>query len=610
MKPIKNDIREKAEILPEKPGVYLWLDSQGKVIYIGKAKNLRHRVLSYFHENGNGRTQIPLLMSHAAELSYIATDTEIEALVTEANLVRTKKPKYNVRLKDDKRYPYIKITKEAIPSIYLTRTIQDDGARYLGPYTDVKAVRKTLNLVHSIFPLRLCRQKLPSKQITRACLNYQIKRCSGPCMGYISLNEYSHYVEDAYRFIQGHNNDLIMDLKNRMKEASHSLKFELAAELRDRIKALQKVSMRRKAFSTVRLTGDWDVVNYYVIDNEACVVIMEIREGNILGKKDYFMSGVFYTSPPEMMTTFLTQYYLRTPWIPPEIHLPFIPEDIETIQILLSERRNGRVECVYPQRGEKARLLKMTAVNAELVMKQTIEKRDRTKDMIPRVILALKRDLKLKIPPRTIACIDISHLHGSDTVASLVFFRDGKPEKREYRHFKITTVDHIDDFMSIREVVERYFTRRLEEKKELPNLLLVDGGKGQLSSAQTVLHKLGLHTQPVAGLAKRLEEIFLPGAPEAQNIPKTSSSLHLLQHIRNEAHRFAITYQRTLRHKRTISSSLSTIKGIGPVMTETLLKYFGSVSVLKKAHIEEIARVPKIGTKRARIIYEHLKKMS
>jgi len=547
--------------------------------------------------------------NHLRGFDYIATDSEIEALITEANLVHAKKPKFNVRLKDDKRYPYIKITKEEVPRIYLTRTIIDDGSRYLGPYTDVKAVRRTLNLVRSIFPLRLCKGKFSSKRVRRACLNYQIGRCSGPCMGYIKLEEYNRYVEDAYRFIQGHNYELVNDLKKRMCEASQNLKFEQAAKLRDLIKAVQKVSERRKAFSTSRMTGDWDVVNYFIINNEASVLIMEIRDGNILGKKNYFLSGVNYTSPPEMLSVFLRQYYLQAIGLPPEIHLPAIPEDAKTIQLLLSEKRSSRVEFVYPQRGEKARLLKMTASNAELIIKEMIEKRDRIKDAVPGVILALKRDLKLKKPPRTIACIDISHLHGTDTVASLVFFRDGKPEKKEYRHFKITTVAGIDDFKSMREVVKRYFTRLFQEKKELPDLLLVDGGKGQLSSAQYVLERLGIEKQPVAGLAKRLEEVFLPGISEAQNIPKTSSSLHFLQRIRNEAHRFAITYQRKLRQKRTIKSSLNNIPGIGPVMTQTLLKHFGSVTGVKNAGVEEIANVPRISLKRAGIIVNNLKKI-
>ncbi|MFC1692015.1 excinuclease ABC subunit UvrC [Candidatus Latescibacterota bacterium] len=607
-KPSKKTLREKAGLLPDKPGVYLWLDSHKNILYVGKAKNLRIRVLSYFRDDGDSRHRLPWLMSKAADIDYIVTDSEIEALVTEANLARAKKPKYNVRLKDDKRYPYIKITKEKVPRIFLTRTIREDGSRYLGPYTDVKAVRRTLELVQSIFPLRLCSQKLPSKLVKRACLNYQIKRCSGPCMRYISMSEYNSYVEDAYHFIQGHNNDLISDLKKRMKKTSDALRYEHAAELRDRIKALQKVGARRRAFSTARLTGDWDVVNYHIVDSEACVVVMDIREGNILGKKDYLMSGVQYTSPREMLSVFLTQYYLRTTWLPSEIHLPVIPEDVDNILSLLSERRKGKVNFVYPKRGEKARLLKMTSKNAKLIMIETLEKRDRIKGAIPRTIMALKRDMKLKNPPRTIACIDISHLHGTGTAASIVFFRDGKPEKKEYRHYKITTVEGIDDFKSMREVVERYFSRCRKENREVPDLLLVDGGKGQLSSAREVLNRLGFQNQPVAGLAKRLEEVFLPGATEAQNIPRTSSSLHLLQRIRDEAHRFAVTYQKKLSKKRTITSKLNEIEGIGPVMTQSLLKHFGSVAEIEKVDVGTISQVPGIGMKRAHVINNHLNK--
>ncbi|MCE5251914.1 excinuclease ABC subunit UvrC [bacterium] len=605
----KEKLREKAGILPTNPGVYLWLDAQQKILYVGKAKNLRARVLSYFREEGDGRAQVPWLMSHAADLDYIVTDSDIEALVTEAHLIRAKKPKYNVRLKDDKRYPFIRITKEPVPRIFLTRKIVDDGSRYLGPYTDVRAVRKTLELVHSIFPLRSCKHKLPSPAITRPCLDFQIKRCSAPCTGSISIEEYNRFVDDAVHFILGRNEDLIRDLEHRMFAASEALEFERAASIRDLIGSVRKVTERKQAFSTEHMTSDWDVVNYHILDNEACVVLMEIREGRILGKKDYIMSGLKYTSSSEMLAAFLTQHYLEADSVPPEIHLPVVPDESGDIELLLSNRAKHRVGFVYPSRGEKVRLLKMTAKNAEMIIRERAEKRDRMKDAVPGVLLALMRDLKLKKPPRTIACIDISHLGGTDTVASLVFFRNARPEKKEYRHFKIATVEGIDDFMSMEEVVSRYFSRRVDEEKELPDLLLVDGGKGQLSSALKVLRKLGLDSQPVAGLAKRLEEVFLPGAQDAQNIPKTSSALHLLQRIRDEAHRFAVTYQRKLRTKRTISTALTGIRGIGPKKAEVLLKHFGSVAAISGAGEEEIAAAPGIGPKYAALIYCYFKEI-
>ncbi|MFC1608545.1 excinuclease ABC subunit UvrC, partial [Candidatus Latescibacterota bacterium] len=545
----KKKLREKATRLPTKPGVYLFLDTEDRVLYAGKAKNLRSRVLSYFRDEGDGRLQVPLLMSKAADLDFIVTDSDIEALVTEANIIRSKKPKYNVRLKDDKRYPYIKVTKEPVPRIYLTRSIIDDGSRYIGPYTDVSAVRKTLELVHSIFPIRSCRHNLPTPSITRPCLNYQIGRCSAPCTGEISQKDYNLYIDNAVRFILGHHEDVVHDAERRMQEASDALEFEYAARLRDLISSVRKVSDRKHAFTTDHITDDWDVINFFVLDDDACVVLMELREGRILGKKDYMLSGMKYSSPSEMLSAFLTQYYLGTQAIPSEIHLPVAPEDSESITQLLSERSAHKISFVYPARGEKARLLKMTSMNAEMIVRERIVKRERFKDAVPGVLLALKRDLKLKKPPRTIACIDISHLHGTDTVASLVYFRNAKPEKREYRHFKIKSVTGIDDFMSMEEVITRYFSRQVDEGKEMPDLLLVDGGKGQLSSAMKALRSLGLTRQPTAGLAKRLEEVFIPGASEAQNIPKTSSALHLLQRIRNEAHRFAIEYQRKLRSK-------------------------------------------------------------
>jgi excinuclease ABC subunit C len=599
-------LREKAEVLPTVPGVYLWLDDRGNVLYVGKAKNLRSRVLSYFRDEGDGRAQIPLLMSQAAGLDFIVTSTEIEALITEANLARSRKPRFNVRLKDDKSYPYIKVTKEAAPRIFLTRTVTDDGSLYLGPYTDVKAVRKTLDLVHSLFPLRSCSERLPAKRIVRACLDYQIRRCGGPCVGYMSMEEYNRYVQDAVRFIQGHNDDLVRDLERRMREASEAMEFENAARLRDLASAVARMGERRKAFSTERNTGDWDIVNWFRLDTEACVVVMEIRDGGILGKKDYLMSGVQYTASGEMLSAFLAQYYLRVSWIPPEIHLPEKPDDLDTILGLLSQRRGGPVEAVFPQRGEKARLLRLAAMNADTIMRKTVEARDRRKDAVPGVLVSLGRDLHLKEPPRTIACVDISHFQGSDMVASLVFFRNARPEKGEYRHFRIATVEGVDDFAAMRETVRRYYTRRVSEGKELPGLLLVDGGKGQLSSALGVLVGLGLGDRPVAGLAKRLEEVFLPGASDAQNIPKTSSSIHLLQRIRDEAHRFAVTYHRKLRSKRTIASSLTGIRGVGEKSAASLLRHFGSVAAVRAAGADEIAKVPGIGAARARTIFSSL----
>jgi excinuclease ABC subunit C len=606
MKDVKKHIRGKVARLPSTPGVYLWLDGDGKVLYAGKAKNLRSRVQSYLSETGDGRPQLPWLMSQAVTLDYIATDSEIEALVTEANLIKAKKPKYNVRLKDDKSYPYIKITKEAVPRIFLTRTIRNDGSRYLGPYTDVRAVRRTLELVHSLFPLRNCRDVLPSKRRKRACLNYQIGKCSGPCVGYITFEEYNAYVNDAYRFIIGKNIDLIRDLTKRMKTASKALNFEHASELRDLIQAVQKVNERRKVFSTSRLSGSWDAVNFHTLGKEACVVVMEIRDGNILGKKHYILDGVQYTPAAEMLSKFLTQYYLQKTWLPKEIHLPVIPEDADAIETLFKERSGGKFSFFYPKRGEKLRLLNMTSMNAKMILREKSDLNVKRKDVIPEIISALKKDMKLDKSPNTIACIDISHLSGTNTVGSLVFFRDGKPLKREYRHFKINTVDGIDDFASMREVVSRYFSRRLDEKKDLPDLLLVDGGKGQLSSAKSILDELGLPDQAVAGLAKRLEEVFLPGLSEAQNIPKTSPSIHLLQRIRNEAHRFAVTYQRKLRTKRVISSAIDNIEGIGPSKSNALLKKFGSVKAIRNASVEDIAAVPGIGDKLAGIVKDWL----
>lgn len=577
----------------------------GEIIYIGKAKALRNRVRSYFQEGADdGRRQFKALVSNIATLDYIVTDTEVEALILEANLIKTHKPRYNINLKDDKKYPFLKITKEPYPRLIVTRTIEKDGGRYFGPYTDVRAMRGTLEIVRRIFPIRDCAYALPQRRPERVCLSYHIKRCQGPCQDGVSEEEYNRMIDQVALFLHGKSATLVQTLKEKMEEAAAAQQFERAVLYRDRLRDVERTISRQKV--AIPRMEDWDILTVAREDDEACGLIMEIREGKLLGKKHYVLSGVMESSTEEIVSTFLRQFYVGAMWIPREIHLPCDIEDRETVETWLSKQRGEKVEIKIPQRGTKSKLMKMALQNAELVLAERRFKRERLKEKVPHNVAALQRDLHLDRPPRRIEAIDISTLQGTDAVGSWVCFVDGKPRKRDYRRFKIRTVEGQDDTAMMREVVTRRFKRLQEENGERPDLLLVDGGKGQLSSAVRALRELDITDQRVIGLAKRLEEVFLPGVSDPQMIPKASSSLKLLQQIRDEAHRFAVTYHRTRRDKRTTASELDHIPGIGPTRKRALLRAFGSVKQIAGARVEDLAAVEGIGPKTAEIIQLNL----
>ena len=598
-------ITEQVELLPDGPGVYLMKDTRGAVIYIGKAKTLRQRVRSYFQlSRSDLRPQIDALVTHVASFEYMVTSTETEALVLEANLVREHKPRYNINLKDDKKYPYIKITNEPYPRVLVTRNFEKDGGTYFGPYTSVKALRRTLKTVHRVFPLRTCKHVLPAAAPKRPCLNYQIKRCAGVCQGYVTENEYARIVNQARLFLAGRSDELIKTLEARMREAAAEQKFESAAQYRDRLEDIQKIASRQQVM--LPSLEDRDVIALAREDNDACGVILEIRSGKLMDRKEYFLGGVIHASDEEIMEALVKQFYVGATIVPKEIHLMCHMADEQAIVELLQQMRGRPVALKVPQRGDKARLVELAAKNAQVLLTERKLKRERLKEEAPHVVQALQRDLHLKRPPRQIEAVDISDIHGTDAVGSLVSFWDGEPKKSQYRRFKIHTVGGADDFAMMREVVHRRFSRLMKEERELPDLLLVDGGKGQLFSALEALSQLGIAEQPVAGLAKRLEEVYVPGCPDPQNIPKTSSSLKLLQAIRDEAHRFAITYHRKLRSKRTIASELDRIPGVGEARKARLLQSFGSVAQIAKAHPKAIAQAAHITEQLAQSIKKHL----
>ena len=599
--------QEKLNTLPKRPGCYLFKDKNNKIIYIGKAKVLRNRVRSYFQDSRFEGPKIERLKTRIADFEAIVTDSETEALILEMNLIKEYKPRYNINLKDDKSYPYIRVTKERFPRIFPTRTIIRDGSRYFGPYTDVRSMRNLLKSVKRIFPIRSCNYDLTeavvAKKKYKLCLDYYIKKCDGPCEGLVGEEEYNSMVERIVNFINGKNNQVVRELQEKMWKLSAAQRYEEAARFREQVQSIQNFQYKQKVVTDEDL--DRDIVAVAVDDDDACGVVFKVREGKILGRQHFFLNGVAEEAFEYVVTSFLKQFYLKSDFVPEEILLPTEVEDAEEVKQWLSEEREKAVKLLNPKKGQKAKLVKMALKNARLLLEELKLEKLKAKDFVAHSVKALQRDLRLKDPPLRIECFDISNIQGTDPVASMVTFVNGRPKKSDYRKFKIRVKETPDDFAMMAEAVERRYRGSLASKLDSPDLILVDGGKGQLSAAEQVLSKLNKTGQPIAALAKRLDEVFVPGASEAQNIPKTSSGLKLLQQIRDEAHRFAVTYHRTLRKKRTIQSELDTVPGVGPNRRAALVKYFGSVKNVKEATVDELAAVEGIPVDVAERIWKH-----
>jgi len=596
---------EKLENLPTGPGVYQHKDADGKVLYVGKAKNLRNRVRQYFQKSRSAEPRIARMLLKATDLEIIVTDSEVEALILEANLIKKLKPRYNVNLKDDKSYPYIVITNEPYPRVFVTRQIRRDGSRYFGPYTDVKNVRSALKTVRDIFMIRSCNffidDEVVTKRKIKVCLDYHIKKCEGPCEGLVSEAKYNAMIDQVAQLLKGKTETLIQMLREEMERLAGQMKFEEAAMLRDRIKGLEAYTEKQKAVDLDHI--DRDIFAFASEDDDACGVIFKIRDGKMIGRQHYYMGNVEEKPEAEILETLLQQYYLEADYIPQEIFLSSQIEDTEAVQRWLTEKRGDAVSLIHPTEGEQAKLVRLSQSNAKFLLAELKIQKMKRADYVPHAVKSLQRDLRLPKLPRRIECFDNSNIQGTDPVASMVVFVDGKPKKSEYRKFKIKSVTGPDDFASMKEIIERRYSRVLNEKLELPDLIMVDGGKGQLSSAVGVLRKLGLQDQPIIGLAKRLEEVFLPEKSEPEMVPKSSSGLRLLQQVRDEAHRFAITFHRSLRSKRTLQTELDLIEGIGKKRAKELLEAFGSVQGVKFATTEQIAEV--VGEKVADKIAEY-----
>ena len=598
-------LQEKLESLPGGPGVYQHKDAEGNVLYVGKAKNLRSRVRQYFQKSRVADPRIDSMLSKATDLEIIVTDNEVEALILEANLIKKLKPRYNVNLKDDKSYPYIVITHEPYPRVFVTRHIRKDGSRYFGPYTDVKNVRAALKSIRDIFPIRSCNyfidDEVIKKRKIKVCLDYHIKKCEGPCEGLVSQLQYNTMIDQVAELLRGKTESLIRKMQQEMESAASAMRFEEAATLRDRIKGLQAYSGRQKAVDLDPL--DRDIVAFASEGDDACGVIFKIRDGKMIGRQHYYMTNVDQKPEAEILETLLQQYYLDADFIPKEVFISSPVEDIEAMAEWLGEKKGEPVQVFHPLEGEEAKLVRLSRSNAQFLLDELKLQRMKRADYVPHAVKSLQRDLRLARLPRKIECFDDSNIQGSDPVASMVVFVDGKPKKSEYRKFKIRSVQGPDDFASMREVVQRRYKRLIDEQGELPDLVMVDGGKGQLSSAVEVFGALGISDLPVIGLAKRLEEVFLAGKTDPELIPKTSSGLRLLLQVRDEAHRFAITFHRSLRAKRTLQTELDLIEGIGKKRATELLEAFGSVQGVKFATPEQLSEI--VGEKAAGRIREY-----
>ncbi len=598
------NIQKKIDELPKLPGVYLFKNKIDKIIYIGKAKSLYNRVKSYFSsQNISPKTQA--LISKISDFDVIVTDNEVEALILEANLIKQYKPRYNVNLKDDKSYPYIVITNEDFPQVYPTRKVVQDGSKYFGPYTEVKVMKHALKVLRDVFKIRSCKYNLTEETISKGkykvCLDYHIKKCDGPCEGLVSKETYRSMIHEVEQVLKGNIDGLIDELTNEMMILSSELKFEKAAEIRNKIEALKVYANTQKVVSQ-DLT-DRDIITFATDIPDGVAAIFNIRKGKLVGRKKFTFNYNVELPESDTITDLLRNIYTNPIEIPDEIIVSNLPEEKEMIENWLSTKSNKKVKILVPVEDEINSLMNLCRQNAIYDLNEIKLQRLKKEGKVSYVLKSLQRDLYLSKPPLIIECFDISTLQGADTVASLVVFENGKPKKSNYRKFIIKSVSGQNDFASMSEVIERHYKRVIEEKKPLPDLIMVDGGKGQLNSALKTLKKLGLTNINIIGLAKRLEEVFLPDRKESIMIPKTSSSIKLLQQIRDEAHRFAVTFHRERRKKRIITTELEDIPGIGQKTIGLLLKTFGSVEQIKMLPFEELEKV--IGKKKAKILIEH-----
>lgn len=598
MSATKQTLAERLAALEPAPGVYLMKDAQGRVIYVGKATSLRARVRSYFGSRTGMDGKTRELVEHIADFEVIRTDTPSEALILENELIKRYRPRYNIMLRDDKTYPFIRVTNEPYPRVIATRRIVQDGSRYFGPYPSAGAVHRTLELLKRLFPYRACDIEITGNA-PRPCLYYHIGRCVGPCIGAVSQEEYQQVIENVVLFLQGRGEDLIPNLRRQMEEAAERLDFERAARLRDEIKAIEHVLQHQKIITGRNETFDVLAVAQGA-GGDACVQVGFVRNGKLLGSEYYLMSGARVDDTPSaILSSFVGQFYQQAAQIPGELVLEHPLEDQEVVGDWLTERRGARVKLTVPKRGLRRELVEMIAKSARQNLEQSRVRWLNDEQRTTAALSELADALALDRIPRRIECFDVSNLHGTNAVASMVVFENGKPKKSDYRRFQIKQVEGPNDFAMMQEAIRRRYRRALDvEQTEawqtMPDLIIVDGGKGQLSAALNALQELGLNL-PIAALAKEHEELFLPDRPDAVVLPRDSQALFLVQRIRDEAHRFAVAFHRKRRAKTSIRSVLDEIPGVGPRRRRELLRRFGSVEGIRQASVEELAGIKGIG---------------
>jgi excinuclease ABC subunit C len=592
-------LEEQLKVLPSSPGVYLFKDEQGKIIYAGKAANLSSRVKSYFCATNSQPSKIQQLVLKVNELEFMVTDSEQEALILECNLIKKHHPRYNVRLKDDKTFPYLRITvNEDWPGVYITRRFQKDGAKYFGPFASAGSVRKTLKLLKRIFPFRSCTKSITGMD-KRPCLDYYIHRCLGPCIGAVSKQEYQELINQVILFLEGKQELVLRELHSRMRTAAQQFQFEKAALLRDQIQSIEKVIEAQKIAITLR--GEQDVIGLAQNGGQAYVEIFFVRNNKLIGREHFIVEGVYDEPPIQVMTNFVKQYYASASYIPPLILLQYPVDEMSMLFEWLKQQRGSSVKLQVPQRGVKKQLVNMVAKNANRGLLLA-----KAKQMNPEIVSSglqeLKNKLQLPRIPLRIEGYDISNIQGTLAVGSMVVLEKGLPKPAQYRHFRIKTITGADDYAMIQEVLRRRFKRAVTVKSDeaisqknswaiIPELILIDGGKGQLNAALEVRQELGIDSIPITSLAKENEDVFIPGKPEPVDISRDSPALHLLQRARDEAHRFAISYHHKLRRRAATASILDSIPGIGPKRKKALLKKFGSIKAIKEASPEGLSQL-------------------
>ncbi len=638
---LPDSLRAVLRRLPTKPGVYLMKNADGRVLYVGKADSLRSRVRSYFGARGPEDARIGRMVAEVADVEYIVTDTVSEAYLLESNLIKQHRPRFNIRLRDDKSYPFVKITLgEDFPRIVRTRKLARDGSRYFGPYASASSVDETLKLLRKIFPFRTCNLDIPEgkRVLERPCLLYYINRCQGPCIQAVPKQEYRETIGQIVDFLDGRQEPIAAQLRGEMEVHSEALRFEQAATTRDKLRAVERTMEQQKMAAFSR--AEHDVIGFARAEDEACVVVMQVRNGKLIGREHFVVEGARDVAAEEVLGSFLQQFYASTDALPRAVLAPLLPSEADGLASYLAERRGVRVQITVPERGEKRRLVELATRNAEEALER--ERAEWMADAARRdeALTELARALELPRMPERIECYDMSNIQGTAAVGSMVVFIDGRPEPKEYRRFRIRSGDTPDDFRMMGEVLRRRFSRVARLRSEtgalslaavgadeapetadelgeertrpgdagwaVPDLVIVDGGKGQLSAAVAALTDLGITDVPLAGLAKRFEELFVAGRPAPVVLPRRSQALYLVQRIRDEAHRFAITYHRDVRGKRALRSELDEIAGIGPGRKKALLKRFGSVRRIREASVEEVAATPGISHELAERLKAHL----